>query len=94
MTYEEGAFIEPLSVGIHACTRGGVRLSSNVLITGAGAMGQVNLLIAKSMGAAQIVVVDINENRLKLAREMGATGTVLTKIGDGPMELAKRIINS
>lgn len=36
MTYEEGALIEPLSVGIHACRRAGVSLGSTVLICGAG----------------------------------------------------------
>jgi len=91
LSYEEGAMIEPLSVGIHACKRGGVGLASNVLIMGAGTMGQVNALIAKAMGAAQIIVVDINEDRLKLATEMGATGSVQTFIGEDPMELSKKI---
>jgi L-iditol 2-dehydrogenase len=36
VTYEEGAFCEPLSVGVHACRRAGVTIGSNVLITGAG----------------------------------------------------------
>ena len=33
---EEGALLEPLSVGVHACNRGGVTLGSKVLICGAG----------------------------------------------------------
>ena len=36
VTYEEGAFCEPLSVGVHACRRAGVTIGANVLITGAG----------------------------------------------------------
>lgn len=36
VTYEEGALIEPLSVGIHACRRAGVSLGSTALICGAG----------------------------------------------------------
>lgn len=36
VTFEEGALIEPLSVGIHACRRAGVTLGSTVLICGAG----------------------------------------------------------
>jgi threonine dehydrogenase-like Zn-dependent dehydrogenase len=36
VTYEEGAFCEPLSVGVHACRRAGVTIGSKVLITGAG----------------------------------------------------------
>lgn len=36
VTFEEGALIEPLSVGIHACQRAGVTLGSTVFICGAG----------------------------------------------------------
>ncbi len=36
MSYEEGAFCEPLSVGVHACRRAGVGIGAKVLITGAG----------------------------------------------------------
>jgi len=91
MSYEEGAFIEPLSVGIHSCRRGGVSLGKNVLIMGAGPIGLVNLLVAKSMGASKVVVVDLNESRLKLATDIGATGTIVSKIGDDPKDLAKRV---
>ncbi|XP_049327005.1 sorbitol dehydrogenase isoform X2 [Astyanax mexicanus] len=36
VSYEEGALIEPLSVGIHACRRAGVTLGSSVLVCKAG----------------------------------------------------------
>lgn len=36
ITFEEGALIEPLSVGIHACRRAGVTLGNKVLVCGAG----------------------------------------------------------
>lgn len=48
---------EPLSVGIHACNRAGVKLGSRVLITGAGPIGLVSLLIAIASGATTVVVV-------------------------------------
>jgi threonine dehydrogenase-like Zn-dependent dehydrogenase len=32
----------------------------------------VNLLTAKAMGAAQVIVTDINESRLQVARQLGA----------------------
>ena len=67
MTLEEGALMEPLAVGVHACTRAGVSLGKTILICGAGPIGLVNLLTAKAMGASRIVVTDINEDRLKVA---------------------------
>ena len=56
--------MEPLSVGVHACRRAGVTLGKNVLICGAGPIGLVNLLTAYAMGASEVVITDISENRL------------------------------
>nr|XP_025971788.1 sorbitol dehydrogenase isoform X2 [Dromaius novaehollandiae] len=58
VTFEEGALVEPLSVGIHACRRAGVTLGSKVFVSGAGPIGLVNVLVAKMMGAAVVVVTD------------------------------------
>ena len=46
VSLDEGAMLEPLSVGIHACRRGEVGMGSRVLITGAGPIGLVTLLAA------------------------------------------------
>lgn len=56
VTFEEGALLEPLSVGVHACRRAGVTLGSRVLICGAGPIGLVNLLVARAMGADKVVL--------------------------------------
>ena len=40
LSYEEGAMIEPLSNGIHACRRAGVAPGKTVAILGAGPMGE------------------------------------------------------
>jgi len=57
VTFEEGALLEPLSVGVHACRRAAVTVGQNVLVCGAGPIGLVSLLTAKAMGAANIIVV-------------------------------------
>uniref|UniRef100_A0A0P4VXA0 Sorbitol dehydrogenase n=1 Tax=Scylla olivacea TaxID=85551 RepID=A0A0P4VXA0_SCYOL len=82
VSLEEGAILEPLSVGVHACRRAGVTMGSNVLVLGAGPIGLVSLLTAKAMGASQICVTDIAENRLHVAKSMGADHTVLVKGGN------------
>lgn len=56
VTLEEGALMEPLSVGVHACKRAGIRIGSKVLILGAGPIGLVTLLVAKAMGASKVVI--------------------------------------
>lgn len=53
---EEGAFLEPLSVGVHACRRAGVSLGSRVLVCGAGPIGLVNLMTAKANGASEVCI--------------------------------------
>lgn len=56
MTMEEGALLEPLSVGVHACRRAGVTVGSSVLILGAGPIGLVTLITAKAMGATNVLI--------------------------------------
>uniref|UniRef100_A0A671VCQ1 Sorbitol dehydrogenase n=1 Tax=Sparus aurata TaxID=8175 RepID=A0A671VCQ1_SPAAU len=91
VTYEEGALIEPLSVGIHACRRGGVTLGSTVLICGAGPIGLVSLLVAKAMGASKVVITDLFPERLTMAKELGADFQLTVKKGDGAQQLAKSV---
>lgn len=56
VSLDEGALLEPLSVGIHACERGQVGVGSTVLILGAGPIGLVSLLVARACGATTILV--------------------------------------
>jgi L-iditol 2-dehydrogenase len=69
---EEGALLEPLSVGVHACRRAGVGIGTTVLVTGAGPIGLVSMLVAKAMGASKVIVVDLVDNRLEVAKKLGA----------------------
>ena len=71
-----GALMEPLSVGVWACWKAGVRTGDHVLITGAGPIGLVNLQVALAQGATGVTVTDVVEERLALARDMGATRTI------------------
>ncbi|XP_029354072.1 sorbitol dehydrogenase [Echeneis naucrates] len=91
VTFEEGALIEPLSVGIHSCRRAGVTLGSTVFICGAGPIGLVCMLVAKAMGASQVIITDLFPERLKMAKELGADFQVTVKRGDEPQQLAKTV---
>ncbi|EZA47058.1 hypothetical protein DMN91_000736 [Ooceraea biroi] len=79
VSLEEGALLEPLSVGVHACKRAGIGIDSKVLILGAGPIGLVTLLVAKAMGANKVVITDIIENRLNMAKKLGADATYLVQ---------------
>jgi L-iditol 2-dehydrogenase len=73
LTDDAAALLEPLSVGLWACRKGGVGAGSRVLVTGAGPVGLVAMQAALALGAASVVVTDVNPHRLALAGELGAT---------------------
>lgn len=81
MSFTEGALVEPLAIGLHACNTGNVKLGQTVLIMGAGCIGLVTLLAAKAYGATQVIVGDVLDKRLDKAAELGAI-PVNTKTGD------------
>ena len=79
---KEGALVEPLSVGLHACRQGGVTVGNSVVVLGAGCIGLCTLLSAKAFGASEIIVVDLFEKRLEFAKKMGATHVINGKEED------------
>jgi len=87
MSDEEGALIEPLSVGLWACRKAMLRGADHVLITGAGPVGVLALKVALALGATQITMTDVSPQRLEMGRKLGATRTVnvaetpLTNVG-------------
>lgn len=72
MSFTEGALVEPLAIGLHACNMGGVKLGHTVAIMGAGCIGLVTQLAAKAYGATRIIVGDVLDKRLEKARDLGA----------------------
>ncbi|MEM3134363.1 MAG: alcohol dehydrogenase catalytic domain-containing protein, partial [Candidatus Bathyarchaeia archaeon] len=64
MTYEEGAMIEPLAVGLMAAKRGRISAHDSVAIFGAGPIGLLALQAAKSHGSIENFVIDVVDYRL------------------------------
>lgn len=91
VTMEEGALLEPLSVGVHACRRGNVAPGSTVLVLGAGPIGLVTMLVARAMGASKIFITDVLESRLQFAKELGADHTLLVGFDDDEAKLVTKI---
>lgn len=76
MSFEEGALIEPLSVGLWACRKAQLQGGDRVLVTGAGPIGIVSMKVAIALGAAEVIVTDVFPQRLEIAHKLGATRTV------------------
>lgn len=93
MSLEEGALLEPLSVGVHACKKGGVKVGSTVLILGAGPIGLVTLATAKAMGASKIIITDLTEHRLNVASNMGAFKVIKVNKEDSDEQAIENVRN-
>ena len=77
--YAEAALLEPLSVATHAVKRAGSVVGKSVLVLGAGTVGQLVLLVARSMGAASVAVTDLRQEALDLASAQGADRVCLAR---------------
>lgn len=78
ITFEQAAMVEPFTIGVQACTRGMIQEGDTVLIHGAGTIGDVNLIVAKRMGA-RVMISDLIPERLEMAKKLGADMVVNSK---------------
>lgn len=76
MSFEEGALLEPLSVGFHAMKRGRVGPQDRVFVTGLGPIGLLAIQAAKMFGVSEIYASDVVSYRQELAMEMGVTAVI------------------
>ncbi len=76
MSFEQGALIEPFSVGIHAMNRGSVKPGDRVLVTGLGPIGLLAIQAAKMYGVTEIYASDVVAYRRELALELGVTAVL------------------
>jgi len=82
LSYDEGAMMEPLAVGLWAVERGQVRPGASVAIFGCGPIGLLTLQAARVAGATTLICVDIEPARLAHAARLGATATIDDRAGD------------
>lgn len=75
----EGAMIEPLAVAVHAIRRAGDISGMKIVVLGAGPIGNLVAQTAKGLGAAEVMITDISDFRLKKAAECGIDHCVNTK---------------
>jgi len=71
------AMVEPVSIAVRAVNRAAIAPGEHVVVLGAGPIGQCVSLVARERGA-EVLVVDLQEKRLRLSRELGADTLVWT----------------
>ena len=76
VSFQEGALVEPLAVGLNAVRRARLRPGDSVLIVGAGPVGLSVALWCRFYGAQNIVVSDLVAARAERSLALGATAAV------------------
>lgn len=72
VSYEAGALMEPLGVGLYAARRAEPVLNDTIVIFGAGTIGLSVLAAFKTMGIFTLIVSEIAEKRCQAAMTLGA----------------------
>src|SRR5690625_310342 len=76
ISYEAGALLEPLSVGIHAMNRGNITPADRLLITGLGPIGLLAAQAAKMFGVNDVYATDVVPFRRELGLDLGITNVI------------------
>ena len=79
------ALIEPFCIGYHGIQRAGVKAGDNVLVVGAGTIGVLAAIAAKSRGA-KVWICDVAPKKLEYAMRFNLDGKILNT---GPEEFDK-----
>ncbi len=73
------ALIEPLSVAVHDVRLSELQAGETAVVLGGGPIGLLVAMVAKETGA-NVIVSEVNENRITKAKELGLTAVNPTKI--------------
>ena len=90
LSFEEAAFLEPLSCVVHGMESIRVKREDRALVIGAGPIGLLHLLLLREKGA-RVTVMDKHKEKLRTARGLGADVTVVAR--SSPPALCKEGIS-
>jgi len=76
ITLDQGAMVEPAAVGAHSTSRTSGIEGKNVVVSGAGTIGNLVAQFAKVRGAKKVLITDISDHRLEIAKQCGIDGTL------------------
>jgi D-xylulose reductase len=68
VSYEEGAMCEPIAVGMHAATKAGIKPGDVGFVIGCGTIGIVTALSALAGGCSEVIICDVQDERLAMAK--------------------------
>ena len=91
LNFDQLALVETLGIGAHGVARAQIEKGENALVIGAGPIGLSVIQFALEAGA-RVLVLDVNENRLRFCREqLGADETLV--FGDNTLAQIEQLTN-
>jgi threonine dehydrogenase-like Zn-dependent dehydrogenase len=79
LSFIDGALVEPFACAVRVCHLASAHPKDRMLIMGAGPIGLFVLETSKIYGMTDVVVMDINEERLAIVKELGGIGVLSTE---------------
>lgn len=76
VSYEAAAMSEPSAVAMHALRRTGLQLGQSILIYGVGTIGLLIAQLARSVGAAHVILAARSPQKVAMAKRLGFAETI------------------
>jgi D-xylulose reductase len=76
VSFADGAFVEPLAVGMQAANKARIQPGQVAVVLGAGTIGMMTALAALAAGCARVIMTDVQEEKLAVARGYEGIETV------------------
>ena len=79
VSYEEGAFTEPLACVVRAQRLASLVPGQSVFVVGSGMGGMLHIALARALGAGRVIAMDTIPYRVKQAERFGADAVIATE---------------
>ena len=76
VSFEAGAMVDPAANAMHALWKTNVQEGKTVAVYGSGPIGLFAIQLARHLGAARVIAIDIMEEKLKLSKKAGADDVI------------------
>ncbi len=89
VSYEQGAMVEPLAVGMHAAKKAKIKPGDVAVVIGAGTIGITTAISALATGCSKVIISDIMQPKLDVVKNLGSIFPVNIKKENLP-DIVKR----
>jgi len=92
VTFEQGAFVEPLAVAVRAVRRAALAGVNSAVVVGAGTIGLLVASLLKHRGVANVIISDPSVERRAVALRMGV-GVAMNPLEEDVAERVRDLTN-